>query len=376
MKRIGMVGVNTFNPNLCDGVSASMSELLRFLKQQGNHVFISNYLTAEPYKTRVLRYPEEIPDAEILSRDSRHCRAMLNGVDIYQEQLPYAEHEALRGPPDVLKKIIRGIQDAQADYIFTIDRNQTTLLAVSLTGTPGAHFFRSPPYVPEYAGQPLFSNILRKKTVFAISDFTRAYVADLLDVSAVTWPPVFDFGRCRAAQKREQPRTVGYYSAGRHKGDEIMVHVIREMKDVSFVVMGRNYGSGALPPNVEYLGDVSDNRLFYEKTGVLLVPSVAQEGFSRVIMEAAANGIPAIANRIGGIPEAMGSSGILIDTDSGRDAPEKIADKYVSAIRTVLSDEETYADYCRNALQRAEEYEQDQYRMSRSVYAQYIQPCL
>ncbi len=146
------------------------------------------------------------------------------------------------------------------------------------------------------------------------------------------------------------------------------------MGDVPFVVMGRNYESqGASPPaNVKYLGDVSDNRFFYDKTGLLLVPSVAQEGFSRVIMEAAANGIPSIANRIGGIPEAMGSSGILIDTDAGKDPPEKVAEKYVSAIRSVLSDDGAYAAWCQKALQRAKDYEHEQYQTSLSVYDRYI----
>ena len=35
-----------------------------------------------------------------------------------------------------------------------------------------------------------------------------------------------------------------------------------------------------------------------------------------MILEAAANGIPAIANQVGGIPEALGDSGVLIPIES------------------------------------------------------------
>ncbi|OQY60387.1 MAG: hypothetical protein B6245_01745 [Desulfobacteraceae bacterium 4572_88] len=376
MKRIGMVGVNTFNPNLCDGVSASMFELLRFLKQQGSHVFILNYLTAEPYKTHVLHCLAETPGSEILSRGSHHCKAVLHGVEIHQEQLSRPEREALIGQPDVLKKIIRGIQDAHADYVFTIDRNQTALLAVSVTGTPGAHFFRSPAYIPEYIRQPMFIKILENTMVFAVSDFTRNYLSELLGIQAVTWCPIFDFDRHLAAHRPEKTKTVGYYSAGKHKGDEVMAHVIREMRHVPFVVMGRNYGPGASPPpNVEYLGDVPDNRIFYERTGLLTLPSMVEEGFPRVILEAAVNGIPAIANNVGGTSEAMDSAGILTDAKKD-DPPEKVAEKYISAIRSVLSDDGAYAAWCQKALQRAKDYEHEQYRMSLSVYDRHIQPYL
>ncbi|PIZ71895.1 hypothetical protein COY07_04125 [Candidatus Peregrinibacteria bacterium CG_4_10_14_0_2_um_filter_43_11] len=51
----------------------------------------------------------------------------------------------------------------------------------------------------------------------------------------------------------------------------------------------------------------------YEATRILLVPSLCEEGASRVAVEAMTNGIPVIAHRIGSLPEIGGKSIHLVD---------------------------------------------------------------
>jgi len=65
-------------------------------------------------------------------------------------------------------------------------------------------------------------------------------------------------------------------------------------------------------PNVTYLEKQLDMRRVYSRTHLLLVPSQWQEPFGRVIVEAQGNGIPVCASSIGGIPEALGTGGILV----------------------------------------------------------------
>lgn len=70
------------------------------------------------------------------------------------------------------------------------------------------------------------------------------------------------------------------------------------------------------PPGVEFIGAVEPARLneVMANARALVVPSIWFETSGRVIMEAAATGVPVVASRIGGIPEAVddGRSGILV----------------------------------------------------------------
>lgn len=68
--------------------------------------------------------------------------------------------------------------------------------------------------------------------------------------------------------------------------------------------------------NVEFLGAVDQDNLplYYSGSDILVVPSVSEEGFGRVILEALACGVPIIGANRGGVPEAIDQSvGKLID---------------------------------------------------------------
>jgi surfactin synthase thioesterase subunit/glycosyltransferase involved in cell wall biosynthesis len=58
-------------------------------------------------------------------------------------------------------------------------------------------------------------------------------------------------------------------------------------------------------PNVRLLAPVDDINLLLARTRVLLVPSLWAEARSRIILEALLRGVPVLAAKVGGIPEAM-----------------------------------------------------------------------
>ena len=68
----------------------------------------------------------------------------------------------------------------------------------------------------------------------------------------------------------------------------------------------------AAVPNVALHRRVSDMREIYRQTRLLLVPSVWEEGFGMVALEAQSCGIPVIASARGGLPEAVGDGGVLV----------------------------------------------------------------
>ncbi|MGE0714218.1 MAG: glycosyltransferase [Alphaproteobacteria bacterium] len=70
-------------------------------------------------------------------------------------------------------------------------------------------------------------------------------------------------------------------------------------------------GVGRLP-NVELLHATHSTAELYGDIGALLVPSIAEEGWGRVVTEAQAAGVPVLASDRGGLPEATGTGGIVL----------------------------------------------------------------
>lgn len=99
-------------------------------------------------------------------------------------------------------------------------------------------------------------------------------------------------------------------------------------------------------PNVRFAHRVSDMRSVYRQTRLLIAPSRWEEGFGMVALEAQSCGIPVIASRRGGLPEAVGDGGVLIDDFLNVDA-------WVHAIGMVLNDPVRYRAISERALRHA-----------------------
>lgn len=94
--------------------------------------------------------------------------------------------------------------------------------------------------------------------------------------------------------------------------------------------------------NVHFLRRVPGVQEIYQQTKLLLVPSVWEEAFGRVVIEAQSCKIPVIASMRGGLPEAVGEGGGCV-----RDFLN--ADAWVSEIQRVLNDNETYQSLAKKA---------------------------
>jgi glycosyltransferase involved in cell wall biosynthesis len=72
-------------------------------------------------------------------------------------------------------------------------------------------------------------------------------------------------------------------------------------------------GSLGLMDRVEFLGDVSDVPALLARASLFVLPSVT-EGLPLTVLEAMACGLPVVATRVGGTPEAVadGVSGLLV----------------------------------------------------------------
>lgn len=111
------------------------------------------------------------------------------------------------------------------------------------------------------------------------------------------------------------------------KGIDILLKAVRMWdKKIVLKICGTGPLEGAIEleernlSNIKYLGSINQNKLpvYYSGSDILVVPSVSEEGFGRVILEALACGLPVVGTNQGAIPEAMDRSvGKLIDINPG-----------------------------------------------------------
>jgi hypothetical protein len=114
------------------------------------------------------------------------------------------------------------------------------------------------------------------------------------------------------------------------KGLDTFLEIARRLPDERFLLqeswklddaaLGRLQQRLAALPHVRLQRRVSDMRTVYAQTRVLLVPSVWEEGFGMVAVEAQSCGIPVLASARGGLVESVGSGGVLIEDHRNVDA--------------------------------------------------------
>ncbi len=131
----------------------------------------------------------------------------------------------------------------------------------------------------------------------------------------------------------------------RVKGIETLLKIAAKLPDQRFLIV-ESWPLGADDKrllleaiaklgNIEYSDRVPNIEGIYRQTKLLLVPSVWEEAFGRVVIEAESCGIPVIASARGGLPEAVGKGGICIDDYLD-------ADEWAKEIRSLLSDPQRY----------------------------------
>jgi glycosyltransferase involved in cell wall biosynthesis len=103
-------------------------------------------------------------------------------------------------------------------------------------------------------------------------------------------------------------------------------------------------------PNVMLTRPQQDMRNVYGRCKILLAPSVWPEGYGRVATEAQISGIPVVASTRGGLPEAVGPGGILLDVD------RPITD-WAAAVRKLWIDPHHYAQLSAAAFTHAQRRE-------------------
>lgn len=160
------------------------------------------------------------------------------------------------------------------------------------------------------------------------------------------------------------PCPVDYYKSkagGRHcitlinhnevKGAEIFFKLAKKFPKYKFLAVKGDYYHQIRDEeaeNVQYMENSPSIQKVYQKTKILLMPSV-YESFGRTAIEAAASGIPTLAAPTPGLKESLGKAGNYADTaDLGA---------WEEALEKLMEDEAHYKERSSAAKERAAELE-------------------
>lgn len=183
--------------------------------------------------------------------------------------------------------------------------------------------------------------------ILSDSRYVSKILSKFYNLKSYVLPCVLYIDRFRV---KRQGRYLTFINPIKTKGAEIVLELAMKMPSENFLVVGGKdqdfISKFKQLKNVRYVPWCEDMQEIYRVTKVLLVPSLWTEPYGRVIPEAQISGIPCITSARGGIPEAVGKGGIIIDD------PYDI-ERWIIAIEA-LKDRKRYGTYSKLAKKNAE----------------------
>lgn len=195
--------------------------------------------------------------------------------------------------------------------------------------------------IEELGGDP---RDLHGVSYIANSHFTARRWKDLFDIDSDVVYPLIRRENYETETTREN---VTFINPHPLKGQEIALGVAERCPEIPFVFveswgleehdMERLRQRIALLPNITLKPRTQNMKSIYGKARIVLAPSQLDEAFGRVAVEPQFSGIPVVASARGGLPEAVGPGGILIDQDAS-------ADTWAKAVEKLWHDQAYYAE--------------------------------
>jgi glycosyltransferase involved in cell wall biosynthesis len=203
--------------------------------------------------------------------------------------------------------------------------------------------------------------------VIVPSQFAASYYRRILGLSCdvLPWPISIDRSRARS----REPRFVTFVDPTYEKGVFAFARIADELgrrrPDIPLLVVE---GSGTertlvdcgldlrAHGNVSLMPHTPDHRVFWGVTRICVMPSLRWESQPLVAVEAMINGVPVVGSDRGGMPEALGDSGIVLGLPSRlgpatRELPTaEEVEPWVKAIIALWDDGEWYSELSHRAI--------------------------
>jgi glycosyltransferase involved in cell wall biosynthesis len=328
--RIIFASGRSYLPDRVDGAILSVHTLLELLQQRG-HACEAIAGISEGMSLRHARRAWVHRARRMLTR-----RRVVGWMDRDNGYPTYRAWEA-----DVAELLDQRIAAFLPDLVITqLERSEAIAAAAVRRGVAVILFVRDAEFAWHrgiITDSPLVSFV-------ASSRFVTDQVAAKLGREAPCVYPLVRAERYVAADRRA--RFITFINPVKEKGVEVALEVARRLPHREFLFvetwplpkLQRRELQARLArlPNVRLRGHTLDMREIYGETALLLAPSQWNEAFGRVLLEAQVNGIPVVASRIGGIPEALQSGAVLLP-------PAEDPAEWAGAVERILTTEPEYA---------------------------------
>jgi len=279
--------------------------------------------------------------------DKNSCRLLLEYDSIQVEMINIDAFSRIRACDPI--RCITGVINAfKPDWIWYMFFNMsiTRMLADMRFSRAVAFvqdvFFPRPPDTD----RPTSEHIRSLPAVIANSRFVAKTFADAWGIKPRIQTPIIDPHQFTAVNRR--PKYVAMIGSAPGKGRAHFLRIAAGSPRHSFLLIGRltddqaRHAAGL--SNLEVVTERYTTGTLYADIRLLCVPSVVPEAFSRVIVEAGMNGIPALAFDTGGVTEALNGSGMAFSLPEGSAAGDGLLPlrPWTDAIEA-LDDEDAYA---------------------------------
>lgn len=159
-----------------------------------------------------------------------------------------------------------------------------------------------------------YYNLMRQTSVHAVSQTIADAFHSQTGVPAQVLPNLLPERRASSAPLGTEGRFLTLINHHPIKGRLVWDALIRQRPSDAYLVKETwpDVPPYAPPsPNVQVVPFAPDPTTIYDRTRILLVPSLGPEGLARVALEAMESGVPVVAHRIGSLPE-LGNAAMFV----------------------------------------------------------------
>jgi amino acid adenylation domain-containing protein len=279
----------------------------------------------------------------------------------------------------------RALEGFSPDCILVSEDHTLFLLEAALEATTVpvlyiAHSQASLPFGPESFVEepsPERTAILRRANgIITVSHYVRRYIEEYGKMSAdVVYFPVYGKGPFPNLGRFDEG-TVTIINPSSLKGISLFLELAQRLPHVAFAAVptwatsAEDLQALRALPNVAVWEPVERVELIYQRSRVLLSPSLWGEALGQVVVEAMLRGIPVLASDVGGLPEAKLGVDYLLPVrpirqyERRHDAraipvpivPEQDVGPWARALEEVLSHRDVYERLSATSHQRAAEF--------------------
>jgi amino acid adenylation domain-containing protein/FkbH-like protein len=246
------------------------------------------------------------------------------GAELYR--LRGVEVRALVDPGQVRAQLLAEIERRRPDRVIVCSEDPSQNLleaAVRAAGSRVVYWVHTPSFLP-FGPQSFFPGAARAKlieqvgAIVAVSDYVARYLEEWGGLaSSRIYLPAYGPGPFPSLGRIDNPY-VAMVNPCAIKGIGVFRALARAMPEVAFAAVpswgttGADRAALAELANVTLLKPFDSADELYRQVRVLVVPSIWDEAFGMVAVEAMLRGVPVLVSDRGGLPEAALGAGVVL----------------------------------------------------------------